>query len=243
VTRKFSVCLALLLVLVSPLWAEVKIDGEVKIGLNSFASLTVNRDAGDQVAWMVLPAPVKMVDRKDGSVQFSGLPGTHYSVGVTVVNFDKKTITSLTTEVEFLGGTIPPAPPVPPVPPDVPPAPPVPVDGATAFQKSLKQAISLDPPDDVEATMDNLLAFYAKAVSTVSKAASWEDLYLKMGKDADDLGLRGHLLKTQGAIAAELSTKLPFGENTSAVPFDSKGKQRARDTFRRVSRDLARVSP
>ena len=125
------------LVLAAPsLWAaDVVIEGQRKVKPGEYAELAVKATAGDQVSWQVLPEPPKKTVR-DGLLIFALKPGVEYTAGVTVVNFEKKSLDQGTATVAFDGGLppvpVPPGPeptPTPPTPTPTPSPAPIPVAG------------------------------------------------------------------------------------------------------------------
>lgn len=132
-----SLLLTFTLSLVS-LSADAEVTGDKDIPVNSFASLTVKKDSGDKARWKIYPLPVKSVDKGNGDLYFSGIPGTTYRVDVDIINFKSEKWDSGSIEIRFLGTNpnptpVPPGPtptppgPTPPGPTPVPPNPPGPI--------------------------------------------------------------------------------------------------------------------
>jgi len=112
--------------------AEVVIDGERKIPVNSFAELNVKN--APNIVWQISPDPVK-ASRRGGYLYLGGVPGTTYTVAAVVVDFEKKTVEAAEVKIVFEGAT----PPVPPAPgPNPTPTPPAPTDLTAKFAATIK---------------------------------------------------------------------------------------------------------
>lgn len=110
--------------------ADIKIEGEKSVPQYSFASLSVKIASNEQVRWRITPPPVKRKVSKEGEIDFSGIPGTAYTVEVDVISvelLDGKPVLKWNVGAEtitFLGTNPLPPGPLPPGPnPPVPPGP------------------------------------------------------------------------------------------------------------------------
>jgi hypothetical protein len=221
--KKVLLCLLLLALPASA--GEIQVAGDKQVKENSFAELWI--EGNTNVAWLVYPPPVKIVNRS-GYLYFSGVPGTTYVVMVTSVDFDRKKIDNGTATVSF--GNPGPGPPPGPVPPPTPPV-------EDQLVKDLRAAALVDPD---KALIGTLATFYSDAQRLVDDArtVTWVGLFADMSGMAAEAGIAGKLPAVQGVIQIELKAKLPSKGVQQDSPVD---KTLAKAAFKRVAEALNKV--
>lgn len=185
---------------------DVTIDGVSAVPAGGYAELSVKLPAGAQIGWTVVPAPPQRTVQ-GGLLIFALKPGVEYSVAVTVVDFDKKTIDTGTKTVSFA------APPVPPPPP--PPPPPAPDSG---FVSAVKTAYASETAADKAASVKALASLYRTAATTsvtLPSVKTYGDLFTDLKTVSVTLLPPTAIPAVRKAVGARLNASL--GTNQSAA--------------------------
>ena len=151
--------------------AEIKV-AENPVPTNSFAECAVTLGAGEAVTWDVYPEPVKVVDRGDGSLYFSGPAGRYKATATVFAVVDGRVKISKSVVVLTVGGcTAPQPPPTPtPTPEPTPVDPPKPVPDAPIAAPGLHVLVIYDAAKLSTLTAEQQGAIYGKDVRDYLRA-------------------------------------------------------------------------
>jgi hypothetical protein len=231
---KFAKALVLLLLLASPGWADLKIEGPTVVPVNQLVKLAASgADAKAGLVWRVSPrVKVSKADTIKGKLQFAAPAGT-YEIDLISVMLaaDGTTVVEETSATVTIGESPFPPGPVPPTPP-VPPADPL----ATEFQA----LYIADTGTSKAANLEKLKAIYRQAPATIADVTIADTLQLRnvLGKASEALIPGGEFLPVRTRAGRELQTVLPTGP---AVPLTAEMRTAAKGVCSRILAALERV--
>lgn len=225
--------IALLLTLTSQLPAvDLKVPPKVEGATSEFIKITAETP-GSTVKWKVIDPgitlfPMELLKDTKTAIVMASRPGTYRLFAVTAL---KEDVSDIAVVQVIIRGDTPPGPQPPPTPPPPPPPP------DTPLVKELRAAFAQDGGSKDHLGLLQSLYSEASRQDFLAQVSTWKQLHEAMGKAATSMGVKGKLVATQTAIAAELKRNgIPSAG--SSVQLDASRRRLASEQFRLISEAL-----
>lgn len=223
--RIISPVLALALIASTALAAPptIKLPEKIEAKPSTFITVKAETD-GKKVQWIVPPGlsafPPELLADKKTMVFTTGEEGTYIVEAYTALGDEPSGLARCIIQV---GRPVPPPPPPPP--PD------------DSLVKAIKAAMQAETAPDKVASLSQLADLYIQTAKLMPKlkAATWGELFKKMGESATTLGVAGKILGVQDVVMQELLKSLPKAVDK---PLDDDGKALAATVFSKIGGSL-----